>query len=106
MTAPGDPQLGGLRAARIAVSVYCLMQGIASASWYARIPDVKHRLGVSNGVLGSALVAAAVGTLLGLIWVGRAVDRIGSGRVARPAALVFALGVIGPGIAPDTVTLV
>ncbi|MFC7550035.1 MFS transporter [Plantactinospora sp. GCM10030261] len=89
----------------MAVSAFFFVNGVAWASWYARIPDVKHRLDLSDGALGAALFVAAAGTVLGLLWVGRIVDRHGSRTVGRIATVLVALGPIGPGIAPNIGTL-
>jgi predicted MFS family arabinose efflux permease len=100
-----DPRTRPATARRVLTS-YFFMNGVVFASWYARIPDIKQRLSMSDGVLGMALFVAAGATVAGLLWVGRLVDRWGSDRVTRPAAVAVPLGLVGPGLAPNVPALV
>jgi MFS family permease len=94
------------RRARIAVLTYFFLLGMVGAVWVARIPAIKHRLDLSDGTLGAALLAGPVGLVLVMLVCGRLVDRFGSGRVTRPAGVLFALSVIPLGLAGDLPALI
>src|SRR5688572_17906794 len=79
------------RAARLAVAAVFLVNGTAMANWFARIPDVKEQLVLSDGALGFALVCAAVGALIGQPTAGWLIGRLGSRRVTTLCAIGFSL---------------
>jgi fucose permease len=81
--------------ARDAVMVSFTLNGFAFASWVSRIPEVRERLGLSNGQLGLLLLAAACGSVLTLPTTGALINRLGAARVVRLAALVGLLGLAG-----------
>ena len=58
--------------------VYFGVLGLASGDWLARIPAIKHSLGLSDGKLGLALLAASAGQVMVAMLAGRIVHRIGS----------------------------
>ncbi|HZB29431.1 MAG TPA: MFS transporter, partial [Streptosporangiaceae bacterium] len=95
-----------MRRARVAVLAYFFLLGMVSAVWVARIPAVKHRLDLTDGTLGVALLAMPVGLVAVMLVCGRLVDRFGSGRVTRPAGVVFALALVPLGLADDLLALV
>lgn len=101
-----DPLVVGRRlaAARWAVVAVFAVNGACFATWASRIPDVKHVLGLSPGHLGLVLLAAAVGSLLGLPasgsiasrWGSRSTVHIGVGcLVAGQAVAAIAVSVVG-----------
>jgi MFS family permease len=94
------------RRARVAVLAYFFLLGMVGAVWVARIPAIKHRLELSDGTLGAALLAMPVGLVIVMLVSGRLVDRFGSGRVTRPAAVLFALLLLPLGVAADLPSLV
>ncbi|WND32858.1 MFS transporter (plasmid) [Streptomyces sp. BB1-1-1] len=96
---------GQLSRARRSVSGYFFINGVAFSSWVARIPDIKERLGLSDGLLGAALLVAAVGTVLGLASVGRYVDQLSADSVSRWASAAVSIGLVGPGLAPNLTVL-
>ncbi len=67
-----------LRRGQIAVLVYFAVLGLPSGDWLARIPAIKHSLGLSDGRLGLALLAASAGQVVVAILAGRVVHRLGS----------------------------
>ncbi|HEX5188840.1 MAG TPA: MFS transporter [Streptosporangiaceae bacterium] len=67
-----------LRRAQLGVLVYFGVLGLASGDWLARIPAIKHSLGLSDGTLGLALLAASAGQVVVAMLAGRIVHRIGS----------------------------
>jgi MFS family permease len=89
-------------AARVAVAAIFFLNGMAIAHWFARIPDAKSRLTLSDGMLGFVLLFAAIGALIGQPTTGWLVGRFGSRRVTTILALMFALTMALPGMATDT----
>jgi MFS family permease len=77
--------------ARVAVSLLFLLYGTILGTWTARIPAVKHHLGLGDAQLSIALLAFAAGAILGMQASGRLVDRLGSRKVMVPAVLADAL---------------
>jgi len=73
--------------------------GVVLAVWITRIPAIKARLRLSDGVLGVALFAIPAGLLLVTLVVGRLVDRFGSARVTRVAGICMPLSLIPPALA-------
>lgn len=91
-------QLRQYSRARIAITTAFVINGSTVGAFYARVPDFKKELGVSNSALGFALLCIAVGVLLGLGFSGRQSAKSGSAPVTRYAT--YALGVslllVGP----------
>jgi MFS family permease len=83
----------------VAVSLYFLVMGTAAGVWVSRIPAVKQQAHLSDGALGAALFAAAVGLVAGTLAGGRLVDRFGSTRVTRAAGIGCSLLLVAPGLA-------
>jgi MFS family permease len=84
----------------MAVVAYFVVLGLADGVWLARIPAVKQHLGLSDGLLGVALLAAPGGLVLVAAFADRLIDRFGSagptvaGGVAS-SLLPVALGLAG-----------
>jgi MFS family permease len=76
---------------RIAVSAFYFCMGFSFASWASRIPDIKTKLGLSEGELGSVLLALPIGQLLMMPVSGRLVTRYGSKTILSFAILLYAL---------------
>ncbi len=85
---------------RLATALLFLLFGMALGAWTARVPAVKARLGLTDARLSLALLAFAVGCILGMLVLGRLVDRYGSTRVLVPVALAEGLLLIPPGYVP------
>lgn len=87
---------------RLAVSLFYFGQGIAFASWASRIPDIKHSLNLSDGALGSILLALPLGQLITMPISGRLVTKYGSKKILTITAplYVLALGNLGLATAP------
>lgn len=60
------------------MQAYFGVLGLATGDWLARIPAIKHSLGLSDGKLGIALLAASAGQVVVAMLAGRIVHRIGS----------------------------
>jgi MFS family permease len=58
--------------------VYFAVLGVANGAWLARIPAVKQQLGLSDGSLGLALLAAPAGLIVVIPLAGRLVHHFGS----------------------------
>jgi fucose permease len=102
-----DPRKpGALRRARVATSVLFLLFGTALGTWTSRIPAVQQHLGLSDGRLSIALLAFALGAIVGMLLVGRLVDRYGSTRVMVPTALGEGALLVPPAFAPNLAVLV
>jgi MFS family permease len=80
-----------LRRARVATLVYFVVLGLADGVWLARIPAVKHNLGLSDGLLGVALLAAPVGLVIIAAFADRLIDRFGSARPTVAGAVAISL---------------
>jgi len=94
-----------LRRARVATSLLFLLFGATLGAWTARIPAIKEQLRLDDPRLSIALLAFAVGCIIGMAAVGRLVDRFGSRRVMVPAALAEGLLLIPTAYVPTLVGL-
>jgi len=95
-----------LRVPRLAVLVVFFTNGLVIGTWVVRIPAIKERLGLSDGLLGVALLGAAVGALVAMPLVGALVSRFGSRRVVGTAALALSVSLVTPALAPSLLFLV
>jgi MFS family permease len=82
------------------------LNGIALSSWFVRIPAVKEDLGLSDGLLGLALLGTAVGAMVSMPIVGALISRWGSRRIVGATALILSLSVMLPPLATDLLTLI
>ena len=80
--------------------------GVVIGTWVVRIPAVKDRLGLGEGLLGVALLGTAAGALLAMPLVGALVSRFGSRRVVGLAALALSVSLVTPALAPSLLFLV
>ena len=80
-----------VRAATRAVYAAFILAGVATASWAARIPQIRDELGLSPSRLGLVLLAMAVGSIVSLLLAGQIVAHFGSRRTV--AAMGVLLGV-------------
>jgi MFS family permease len=79
-----------VRQARAAVTVVFVVHGAVFGTWAARIPAVRADLGLTDGQLGLALLALALGTFVGLPLAAWTVERGGSRATAARGIVVFA----------------
>lgn len=93
------------RRARLAVATIFVTGGILLSTWFVRIPDIQHQLGLEPGVLGLALFGFGGGALITLTAAGWAVARFGSRPVATGAILSFCLVLPLLAIVPGALTL-
>jgi hypothetical protein len=66
--------------AKVAVSVIFVVNGLAFASWAARVPAIRDTLGLTPGRVGLLLLAVSAGTMAALPLSGLVA---GSGRAGR-----------------------
>jgi len=90
---------GALRRARMATLVYFLVLGLADSVWLVRIPAVKQNLGLSDGLLGVALLAAPVGQVVIAAFADRLIDRFGSAWPTMVGAVAISLLPVAFGLA-------
>ncbi|WP_316734974.1 MFS transporter [Pedobacter aquatilis] len=84
---------------RLAVSLFYFGQGIAFASWASRIPDIKHSLNLTDGELGSILLALPLGQLVTMPISGRLVTKYGSKKILTITAPLYVLALSNLGLA-------
>jgi MFS family permease len=87
-----------LRRARLAVAAYFIVLGLADGVWLARIPAVKQHLGLSDGLLGVALLAGPVGLVFVAAFADRVIDRFGSAWPTMAGAVAISLLPIALGL--------
>ncbi|MGB3681678.1 MAG: MFS transporter [Rubrobacteraceae bacterium] len=102
MNRPVDPPV----AARTAVIGVFAVNGFALANWFVRIPAIQRDLSLSEGLLGLALLGAAVGALLSMPVTGALASRFGSRRVVGLTALLLSFSVVLPALAPSLLWLI
>ncbi len=95
-----------LRVPRLAVLGVFFANGVVIGTWVVRIPAVQGRLGLSEGLLGVALLGAAVGALAAMPLVGALVSRLGSRRIVGSTAALLVLALVTPALAPKLLLLV
>jgi len=84
---------------RLAVSLFYFGQGIAFASWASRIPDIKHTLNLTDGELGSILLALPLGQLVTMPISGSLVTKYGSKKILTITAPLYVLALSNLGLA-------
>ena len=94
-----------MRRARIAGLAYFAVMGLADGVWLARIPAVKENLGLSDGRLGVALLAAPVALVLVAAIADRLIDRFGSARLTVAGGLAMPLIPVAIGLAGSVAAL-
>lgn len=94
-----DAAPGQALAARDAVAVAFVLNGLLFATWVSRIPQARADLSLDNGALGILLLTIAAGSLVALPSAGALLVRWGSVLVVRAAALCAATGLLLAAIA-------
>jgi Fucose permease len=98
--APGPPSAPPrhVRAARNAVAVVFGLNGLAVASWFARVPAAREALGLSAGRLGLLLLALSAGSLLAMSTAGSVVHRLNPSRTTAGSTGLAAVGLVMLGV--------
>jgi fucose permease len=81
-------------AARNAVGLAFLLNGLVFSSWVSRIPGLRESFDLTNGGLGLVLLAIALGSVLALPTTGAAITRWGTVRIVRVGALAATAGML------------
>jgi len=81
------------------------IESVALGLWIPRIPDIKDALGLSDSLLGVALLCMPIGTLLGLALAGRVIDRLGLRQTCRVFLPIWSLLFLIPASAGSLFTL-
>ena len=89
---------------RLAVSIAFLAFGAVAGSWVPRLPAIKDHLQLSDGQVGYALLAFAVGAVLGA-GAARVVLARGARRWVRGGTIALCATLIGPGLAGNFLSL-
>ncbi len=89
----------------LAVGLCFLMLSILFALWITRIPEVKMKLGLSDGDLGSALFFTPLGAIISMLLSSNMIKWKGEGKSTTFALLFYGLTIATPLIAYDFVTL-
>lgn len=103
---PVTTDAGAIRRGRFGVALAFAANGLTFGTWAARIPQVRENLGLSDVVLGFALLFAAVGAIAAMPLTGGLIARFGSRNVTFLGTLVLALGLAIAGFAPSLAVLV
>ena len=80
--------------ARNAVAVVFGLNGLAVASWFARIPAAKEALDLPVGRLGLVLISMSAGAVLAMATAGAISSRRGTGPVVAASTLLLAAGLL------------
>ncbi len=92
--------------ARLAVLAVFFLNGFGFAGWVVRIPAVQEKLGLGEGLLGVALLGAAVGSLVAMPLAGWMVSRVGSRPVVGVTAFSWPVALVALALAPSLLFLV
>ena len=95
----------GAERARLAVNAVFLINGILFATWAVNIPGVRDGLGLSQGQIGTALLAFGLGSLTTMPFTGGWTARWGSDRVTAVAGVLTMLSLALPFFMPSLPTL-
>jgi fucose permease len=85
-------------AARNGVAAVFALNGLAVATWFARVPAVREALDLSAGRLGLVLLAMSVGAIVAMPASGLVAQRLGTARAVVVATMLVALGLAVVGI--------
>jgi fucose permease len=87
-----------VRVTAIGVAVAFGLNGVAVASWFARIPAARDALGLSAGALGLLLLAMSAGAALAMLTAGEVTHRLGPRRAAAVSTVAVSLGLVIAGV--------
>ncbi|KJK42352.1 membrane protein [Lentzea aerocolonigenes] len=96
-----------VRTAAAGVAVTFGLNGVAVASWFARVPAARDALGLSAGALGLLLLSMSLGAFLAMLSAGEVTHRLGARLTVCVSALVVSSGLflagVGIGAVPSVV---
>lgn len=76
---------------RLAVAAFFFVQGLSFAAWASRIPDIKNMLHLTEGGLGTVLLALPIGLMASLPISGWMVTNYGSRKMVMIGAILYAI---------------
>lgn len=91
--------------ARRVTTIAFTANGIGMASWLARIPAMRDQAALDARVLGFVLLAWGLGSFAAFRFVGRLVERFGSGHVTRVATAAYCIALPLPTLAHNAWTM-
>jgi MFS family permease len=91
--------------ARVSASILFLAHGLLVSTWVSRIPDVQSALALSPGVLGTALLAIAIGSLVAMPATGILITRRGSKVACTWTTYAMCAAVAGIALGRDALSL-
>ncbi|HET9559743.1 MAG TPA: MFS transporter, partial [Actinomycetota bacterium] len=100
-----DPARAGLRRAALATAVVFATNGFLLATWVARLPATRDRLGASAAQLGLVLLAPGFGSLLSMPFSGRWCRRFGSRAVVAATTVAASAVLVSLAVVPTLVAL-
>ena len=86
---------------RWAVSMFYFGMGLCFSTWASRIPDIKAALHLSDGHLGTILLALPMGQLTMMFFSGKLVTRFGSHRILPFSIALYAFSLTNLGLAQN-----
>jgi predicted MFS family arabinose efflux permease len=93
------------RRAALATALVFAVNGLLLATWVARIPATRDRLGASAAELGLVLLAPGIGSLLSMPFSGRWCRRFGSRRVVAATTVASSVVLVLLAVVPTLVGL-
>ncbi|HXJ38253.1 MAG TPA: MFS transporter, partial [Bryobacteraceae bacterium] len=94
-----------LRRAWITSAVIFLIHGLVVSQWAARIPAIQAKLNIGAGAFGTALMAAAVGSICSIPLCGWLVTKFGSARITLLGGVGFCAALIPLALATNATLL-
>jgi MFS family permease len=91
---------------RLAVAAFFFVQGLSFAAWASRIPDIKNMLHLTEGGLGTVLLALPIGLMASLPISGWMVTHYGSKKMVLIGAVLYAVTLTFIGFVTRTEQLV
>ena len=95
---------GGVReatAARNAVAAVFVLNGLAFASLFSRVPDLRSGLDLDNGSLGLLLLCGSLGSVLAMPSAGAVIRRTSAATVVRSGAGLVSVGLVVVAVGVD-----
>jgi len=90
----------------MAVAAFFFVQGLSFAAWASRIPDIKNMLHLTEGGLGTVLLALPIGLMASLPISGWMVTHYGSKKMVLIGAILYATTLVFIGFVSRTEHLV
>lgn len=86
---------------RLVVSAFFFFQGLSFATWASRIPDIKNALHLTDGALGSILLALPLGQMTMMLFSGQIVTHFSSKKVLMFAVILYSFGLTNMGLTQE-----